>query len=85
MPNPNTNCLEGMSCPKCQNFGPFVIAVSTFVCVSDDGTDGAHGDIEWGENSSCHCVDCDHTATVADFREDERGTSSTGTREGYRA
>jgi hypothetical protein len=69
MSNPNTNCLAGFQCPKCENYGPFFIAVRTAVTVHDNGTDNDFGDIEWSDESNCHCLDCDHNATVADFTE----------------
>lgn len=68
--NPNQNCLEGMSCPKCGDFGPFKIFVtqSGMTEVSDDGTDFINGDTEWDEDSDCECIACGHSAKVRQFR-----------------
>lgn len=68
--NPNINCLQGMSCPACECFGPFEIevTVSTSTAVADEGTDLIRGNVEWEETSSCKCSACGHTATVQEFR-----------------
>lgn len=67
--NPNQNCLEGMSCPLCGDFGPFKIFVtqSGMTEVSDDGTDFINGDTEWGEDSDCECIACGYSAKVRQF------------------
>lgn len=68
--NPNENCLDGFKCPKCGSFGPFRIraTVSGETLVSDDGTEGVEGDVEWADTSSCRCVDCGHAGTVREFQ-----------------
>jgi hypothetical protein len=69
--NPNENCLEGMACPKCGEFGPLAIVATQagMLCVSDDGTDFfKDGNVEWEDSARCKCLACDHTATVAEFR-----------------
>ena len=64
--NPNINCLIGFECPACGHFGPFTIAVNTYLTVSDDGgCDYEHA--EWDDESSCFCQGCDHHAQVKDF------------------
>ena len=70
MSNPNTNCLVGMQCPKCQSYGPFHIVVTEMVKMSDDGSEQVGGDQEWGDESHATCGDhdCAFTGTVADFR-----------------
>lgn len=66
-PNPNTNCLEGIACPKCGHTEDFNIYMSSWIDITDDGT-GDHGDTEWGDNSAIQCKACDHEGTVAEFR-----------------
>jgi len=52
----NTNCLEGMRCPKCASHGPFRIAVKVVVLMHDDGfyTDTMN-DADWGSDAYCQC------------------------------
>jgi len=64
----NTNCLEGIACPKCESEGPFNISVSTMICVHDDGTDNEYGDLDWGDDSEIICNDCGHRGIVKEFR-----------------
>lgn len=68
--NPNDNCLAGMACPECGDFGPFRIHVtqSGSCDVSDHGTDHIDGDTDWGDASACECIECRHTGTVRQFR-----------------
>ena len=64
----NTNCLEGMCCPKCESEGPFDIeAKSLFLEVTDDGTNFSE-DVEWDDESFCRCCECGREGTVADVR-----------------
>ena len=63
----NTNCLEGMACPKCQSEGPFKIEITTWMMVYDDGTDYQGGDTEWESESACGCAVCGYVATVKEF------------------
>ena len=68
--NPNENCLEGMRCPECGDFGPFKIFAtkSGMVEVSDDGSEDFQGDIEWDDDSACECCGCGHLGTVRKFK-----------------
>lgn len=68
--NPNENCLEGMACPECGDFGPFKILASQvgMTRVSDEGTDSIEGDVEWEDDSPCECLECGHTAKVGQFK-----------------
>jgi hypothetical protein len=66
--NPNKNCLAGMRCPNCGDYGPFNIQVVTMAVVNDDGVDET-GDQEWDDVSPCVCRGCNLEATVKDFRE----------------
>ena len=63
----NTNCLEGMKCPKCGSLGSYTIGVTATVRVSDNGTDEC-GNIEWTDDSFCECDDCGHCGIVKDFK-----------------
>jgi hypothetical protein len=68
--NPNRNCLDGIACPRCLDFGPFsIFAIQAgMVRVSDVGTDFIDGNIEWEATSRCECLACGHAATVGEFR-----------------
>ena len=68
--NPNHNCLAGMSCPSCGDFGPFSIQATQSgpLRVSDDGTDFIEGNVEWADEAQCECLACHHQGTVAEFR-----------------
>ena len=69
------NCLEGLACPKCKQFEHLRIDVKITVDVYDAGTEPG-GDTEWEDESWCQCVECGHTATVADFSlENQKSTS----------
>lgn len=67
--NPNENSLEGFECPECGSYGPFRISatVSGETLVTDDGTEGVEGDVEWEDSSTCRCTDCGHSGAVRDF------------------
>jgi len=63
----NTNCLEGMACPKCQSEGAFDIeAKALFMEVTDEGTN-FYEDVEWGDDSLCRCCACGFEGKVQDF------------------
>jgi len=63
----NTNCLEGVKCPKCGQEDLFKIAARVIVEVSDDGTEDQGGDYEWDQAAFCQCCECDHAGQLADF------------------
>lgn len=71
-PNPNTNVLQGMRCPKCESFGPFCISYHTSGIFTDEGEDEQVGDHEWDDDSSCVCQDCDYAGIVGDFNEEDK-------------
>jgi hypothetical protein len=76
----NTNCLEGMKCPKCGSLEPFLIEVVTVQRFTDEGEDflGDKGsDTEWNDESYCHCVHCEYEGKVGDFRTDKQGSKRT--------
>ena len=83
-PNPNTNCLAMMRCPACGSFGPFRIATTIFVLVTDEGTEDTGGDYEWEKGSACICRECDHDGTVGTFTDPVPAKSDTfRTDDGY--
>ena len=63
----NDNCLNGMQCPKCQSFEPFVIESRVTVRVYDDGTEDIIEGFHWEDESYCECCQCEYAATVKDF------------------
>jgi len=63
---PNTNCLDGIRCPKCGSYAPFSIEATTCCTVYDSGAEA--GDLEWRDDAYCRCMACNHTGVVADFR-----------------
>lgn len=69
----NTNCLEGVKCPKCGQEDLFKIAAHVICEVSDDGTEDHLGDHEWDQQSFCQCCECDHAGKLADFTIEEWG------------
>ncbi len=66
MSKKNTNCLDGMRCPKCGSLEPMYISATCTVKVYDDGTDET-GDFDWDKNSSCTCGLCGFDGLVAAF------------------
>ncbi len=66
----NTNVLAGMACPKCGSLGPFGIAAECWATVYDSGVEET-GDFEWADEAACRCDECQHMATVEDFRIEE--------------
>jgi DNA-directed RNA polymerase subunit RPC12/RpoP len=63
----NTNCLEGIRCPKCGSYEPFWITFTANMQVYDDGT-GLDDDVAWDDESDIICCGCQHTGVVAEFR-----------------
>ena len=68
----NTNCLEGIRCPKCAQEDRFMIAAKIIAEVTDDGADVAspmYGNgFEWDDDSYCRCPECDFEGKLKDFR-----------------
>lgn len=62
----NTNCLEGIRCPKCGQEDEFLIYASSWFQFTDDGT-GDFGDVEYDNTAPIECRDCGEIAIVADF------------------
>ncbi|MEO1538451.1 MAG: hypothetical protein AAFR73_12055 [Pseudomonadota bacterium] len=65
--NPNSNCLDGFQCPKCESFGPFEIEIAGMIEVHDDGF-GEMFSSQWDDDSICICSHCWHPATVKHFQ-----------------
>lgn len=63
----NVNCLEGMVCPDCGSYGPFIIEVEALAMVHDDGV-ASVTDVQWEGTSGVACVACRHSGTDMDFR-----------------
>ena len=63
----NTNCLEGMQCPKCQSLEPFIITAMVSVLVYDEGTEDLMDGYEWEDSAACECEKCNYRATQKDF------------------
>lgn len=71
VPNPNSNCLDNMSCPRCGATSSFDIEATVTVKVTDDGTDSTYG-YHWDDASACGCRQCGYEATVLAFDETGR-------------
>jgi Zn ribbon nucleic-acid-binding protein len=69
----NTNCLEGMKCPKCGQEDSLKIEATCIFTVTDDGTEDEGNGHEWGDTNYCECPDCGHHGIVADFTIEEWG------------
>jgi predicted nucleic-acid-binding Zn-ribbon protein len=65
---PNSNCLEGLQCPKCGSYEPFNIAIKTVIKIWDDGTFTDDDWHMWDADSYCRCPKCRHSGTVKNFR-----------------
>ena len=74
----NSNCLEGIACPKCGNDGMIFIEAMTLTVVTDDGAE-AFGDMEWNGDSYAECPGCQHCGTLDEFRIVAANESSTST------
>jgi len=62
----NENCLAGLRCPKCKEYGPFNIECRATVTMHDDGSKGTTGH-NWDTGASCWCVSCHYAGKVQDF------------------
>jgi hypothetical protein len=63
----NTNCLEGICCPKCGQEDQLRIAATISCLVTDDGSDPV-GDHEWDDDSPTSCPECGFNGGLKDFR-----------------
>jgi hypothetical protein len=65
----NTNCLQGIKCPRCGYEDRFLISATITADVTDDGSEIAknRGDFEWDDRSRIECHGCGTTGTVGEF------------------
>jgi hypothetical protein len=75
----NSNCLEGIACPKCGNDSRITIAVYTLAEVTDDGAE-TFGDMEWDGDSHAWCPDCAYDGTLNAFSVGRANETTTQTR-----
>jgi hypothetical protein len=66
----NTNCLEGIACPKCGHSESFHIEAAVVVYVTDDGSEDRGGGHYWDTDSHCICGnhECDHEGRFEEFQ-----------------
>lgn len=64
----NTNCLEGISCPECNQDEAFEVQAVTKVMVTDDGAEDMDGNFEWDDSSVIVCRACRHHGTIGSFK-----------------
>lgn len=62
----NTNCLEGIRCPKCLHEDGFKISGWCVFDVTDECS-SADGDHEWDSESNCTCNECEYSADFSRF------------------
>ena len=69
---PNTNCLEGLACPKCGQDDYIRVEGTAVFILTDDGTEG-HAGVRWDDDSwaNCHVDACNFTGTMKDFSQGE--------------
>lgn len=64
----NSNCLEGLRCPKCKQEDALKIEARVIVYVTDEGTEATDdGHYDWDHDSFCHCPECDFDGKLSDF------------------
>ncbi|TDX26769.1 hypothetical protein DFO67_11534 [Modicisalibacter xianhensis] len=63
----NSNCLEGIVCPECNQEEAFEIQAMTTVMVCDDGAEPMSGNFVWDDFSTITCHACRHQGTVGSF------------------
>ena len=63
----NTNCLEGIRCPKCGQEDYFEVRAHVWVTVTDEGTEDWQ-DLDWDDDAPTECRECGHRAEWNDFR-----------------
>jgi hypothetical protein len=71
MANPNSNCLEGMSCPDCGQPHRFKIVGKALFEITDDGTED-YNDVEFFDDDHASCPECHWTGVVGNLREETR-------------
>lgn len=64
----NTNCLNGVMCPECGHTEEFRISCNVVMKVADSGTEGVASDIEWDNESTICCPQCEKFGKVGEFQ-----------------
>lgn len=70
----NTNCLEGLCCPKCLQEDKILMHTPMWVAMTDDGTDPFDDDIKndgdtvWDADTPAKCPECGYEGTMQDFK-----------------
>jgi hypothetical protein len=62
----NTNCLEGIECPRCGKENCFRIEASIMCIVTDDGSE-PDGDHYWDDDSFTYCPECEFQGALKEF------------------
>ena len=62
---------HGYSCPNCGSDEEIEIAVMVFVRLCANGTEDVGGDLEWDNDSTARCAECDWIGTVGDLKEEQ--------------
>ena len=65
-PTKNTNCLQGLACPKCSNDNMLIITGMSEFEVYDNGT-ASFGDVAWDNDSHTECPECNFEGALKDF------------------
>ena len=63
---PNTNCLQGIRCPKCGHEDAFKIEAKVLVLVKTMGPKTWRA-FRMGSNHYCECDNCHYSGTIKDF------------------
>jgi DNA-directed RNA polymerase subunit RPC12/RpoP len=66
---PNENCLKGIRCPECGQEDKFKIVGVAVFTVTDEGTDEFY-DVEWDDDSTIRCTQCNHVGALREFSEE---------------
>ena len=62
----NTNCLEGVACPKCGQEDKFLVQATSTFELYDNGT-GDHSDVEFDNDSWMLCPICEYEGEYQTF------------------
>lgn len=70
----NTNCLEGMRCPKCGQEDEILVQGTSWLSLKDEGSDfyaastKGISDVEYHDDSLAACPECDYQGELGDFK-----------------
>ena len=68
----NINCLDGLRCPECGSYEPFIIrGVADFEAYDDGVTLAEDPQIDWYDSSWCHCKNCGYAYQIKSFKESD--------------